>query len=445
MNANFQWLGAQQGGAVGQFNYAPTALPAYRLPTTLAATTTPVAVFRNGTAIARGNATCSQIQSAFRILGRWINCVIRTPPVVTNIDVTGLNDLVIIQVLQTLGFWNVPPLPVPTGSGAAVAPLCPLGSTWNSTLKRCVQCPNGMEWPDGTGGHPNCPQGTYVGATTGTASCGCHCVSGTTWDRTTRSCTKTITTTFVPSTVYGAPFQWLAAQPGMLGQASCSACGNDVCWWCWGKDFFESCKRSCEGESTDPKVLKDCICFNCVNDGNCGTPPAGAQNAYPWRQYASETCALQSQTNDILRDNGYQLLNVDCILGGRTCGAASYANGIDSRYTLPNTCLQHRSEWIAPTLIGAPPPAPAPAPDCRTNPSLCTSTQSCDATTGDCFEDCRKPGAAACGAGQMCDQTSGNCVAAPAAAKKAGGAGAGVFVLGLAALAGIGYALFGRG
>ncbi len=98
------------------------------------------------------------------------------------------------------------PVPVPVPSPPVpVAPPCSLGFYWNATYQKCVQCPNGMQWPDGTGGHSNCPPGTYVGGTTGTTSCGCHCMGGTTWDRTTRSCTKAITTSFVPSTVYGAP------------------------------------------------------------------------------------------------------------------------------------------------------------------------------------------------------------------------------------------------
>lgn len=253
-----------------------------------------------------------------------------------------------------------------------------------------------------------------------------------------------------------ANLQWLSSarvanpasrlgQFGMLGQTSCSECGNDVCWWCWGKPNFETCKRQCENDplNSSPQTVRDCICHSCVTDIYCGPPPAGAiPNAFPWRQYAPETCTLQSQINDLLLGNDYQQLTVDCKLGGRTCGAANYAHTFNpDSYPLPETCLAHRSEWIAPTKVGQ---APPPAPDCRANPSLCSSTQSCDQSTGECFEDCRKPGATPCGPGTSCDQATGNCLAVPPKAAKKG-PGAGVFVLGLAALLGIGFALTGRG
>jgi len=241
--------------------------------------------------------------------------------------------------------------------------------------------------------------------------------------------------------IYGAPGQ-VGVGPGGV-TASCSNCNNTVCWWCWGNPGFEDCKTECDKLfQGDLDSVLSCYCTRCVNEENCGGVGERATEFDVWRQYAATTCDTQKTANLNLDANGYQQLKVDCILGPRTCGAISQIN-TDEGYTvmaIPDACFGHESEWIPPTKKGAGAP-----PDCRTQPSRCSATQSCDQSTGECFEDCRKPGATPCGAGRNCDQATGNCVAAPPPTAKKGGAGAGVFVLGLAALLGIGFALTGRG
>jgi hypothetical protein len=257
------------------------------------------------------------------------------------------------------------------------------------------------------------------------------CPPGQYWNPNTRSC-----------------FSYVAGAPGQVGvgpggvTASCSNCNNTVCWWCWGNPGFEDCKTECDKLfQGDLDSVLSCYCTRCVNEDNCGGVGTRATEFDVWRQYAATTCDTQKTANLNLDANGYQPLTVDCILGPRTCGAISQIN-TDEGYTvmsIPDACFGHESEWIPPTKKGAGAP-----PDCRTQPSRCSATQSCDQSTGECFEDCRKPGAAPCGPGRSCDQATGNCVAVPPKAAKKG-AGAGVFVLGLAALLGIGFALTGRG
>lgn len=228
-----------------------------------------------------------------------------------------------------------------------------------------------------------------------------------------------------------------APDDGTLGQIEtfeeCFA--NPDCDACWRQQFQNaqnSCAAGFEGFGSYDECVNERarqltreVCF--PSFGGTGT----RINAYPWRTPSTETRLHQGEVNRVLAENGYQTIEVDGKLGALTCGASSVATGIDPSVGIPDTCFDHQSEWVLPSLIGQPPP-----PDCRTM-ALCNATQSCDQATGECFEDCRK-NPSMCGSSQTCDQATGNCVAATTMSTGGIGTG-GLAFLAAALLGGIYY------
>ncbi len=451
MNANFQWLAAPQSGAVGQY-YAPTALPGAPLPPftvrAMTAITCPAGyvVDPTGRCVPVAGPPAPTLTPTCATALPWLRYSTGTVNVQRwiNQKLTG-RGCTLIKVDGVLG---------PATCGAA-------GYLFNTGA---ITAQEGRIIGPCFG---NCQSAYYDGGPCGISRLGpTIAVAAPTVTRASAPTSRT-----VPSTVYGAPsFQW-------LGQAavSCANCGGTVCFWCWDSPDFRNCRQNCINRTPNDVAAYDaCTCSECVNENMCGTGGVGTRApGTPWRTYDAEVCDYQRKINAVLTTHGYAPVGVDCKLGPRTCGAAAKASlellpegdpaipGIDS------TCYEHQSEWIEPTRAGA-----APPPDCRTQPSICNqSTQSCDQETGECFADCVK-NPSACGPGSVCytaqrscgidcrtvpglcgdiltcDPNTGQCVpraAVAAVATKKAGAGAGVFILGLAALSAIGFALFGRG
>lgn len=232
------------------------------------------------------------------------------------------------------------------------------------------------------------------------------CPSGTYFNETLHNCVPHLRTapprpiTFTPTRLSGveALHAWHRAQlgrpSGMLGQTGCAVCDNKVCSWCWGKPAFEACKANADAAA---------------------------------RSRCSGTIAPYATYADCVNNETLSTACRECV-NDANCGPN------------PNPPVTR------PPPPPPPPPTPTPAPtDCRQDPTMCSGTSVCDPVTGSCILDCRQF-AGICATGLACDSATGLCAApaAPTAAKRRG-AGAGVFVLGLAALLGIGAALAGRG
>ena len=91
---------------------------------------------------------------------------------------------------------------------------------------------------------------------------------------------------------------------------------------------------------------------------------------YPWRDFSSNTQALQEDLNLFLFNDGACEIDVDGKLGSKTCGALRYAQekGVIGADGIPSTCIAHASEGAqprpkSPCPAGTPAPIQTPGPD----------------------------------------------------------------------------------
>jgi hypothetical protein len=145
-----------------------------------------------------------------------------------------------------------------------------------------------------------------------------------------------------------------------LGQPTYEQCFRedpnfDGCW----RNAFRQAQLECDQTTQGYPNYDACVNGRARNIANQICIPAceaylrGA-GEYPWGVRSQATCEVQRDINAALREQGFNPIAEDCVMGPRTCGASDAVG-----FGVPASCVPHRSEWIAPTRVGQAPPPPA--------------------------------------------------------------------------------------
>ena len=233
---------------------------------------------------------------------------------------------------------------------------------------------------------------------------------------------------FTPQPKPFVRFMWVSEPGGKLGQADL----HDTLTY---KACYNGCAQKCtEQNQNNPSAFDACVA---ACESTC-LMKAALEGGTP-----TNVGALQSKINAALSAQGICPINADGTLGPSTCDAAIYVSSyIDPSVAVPQQCAnfdQSKSTFSPNCKTGGGPVAPPPCandhPDCGAAGFICVN--------GDCVPGCRNDGD--CGPGYRCVKAKptddiGQCQSAPkptVSKASAAGAGWGLALLGLAAVAAI--------